>query len=149
MVVDEPKVQTRTRLLMISVDAVQHTESAQWEKANGTIEVITLFNGPSAEDPYGANYGDSVKLYGKLQPPTPTSPKNVTESMSFPRIHVSATGGNALIAFIYHLRNQLAIQIEQALPQPEAALLIGIFLGLRTPALHLLAFAFKVTGTTH
>src|SRR5437763_16074609 len=37
VVVDEPKVQTRTRLLMISVDAVQHTESAQWEKANGTI----------------------------------------------------------------------------------------------------------------
>jgi competence protein ComEC len=69
--------------------------------------------------------------------------------MAFPRIHVSATGGNPLLTFIYRLRNQLATLIEQALPQPEAALLIGIFLGLRTPALNLLTVAFKVTGTTH
>jgi competence protein ComEC len=108
-----------------------------------------LFNGPSAEDPYGANYGDSVQLQGKLQSPTPTSPKNVIASMGFPRIHVSATGGNAIFAWIYHLRNQLATLIEQALPEPEAAILIAIFLGLRTPALHPLAIAFNVTGTAH
>jgi ComEC/Rec2-related protein len=148
-VTDEPKLQTRTRLLMISVDAVQRNGNSQWEHADGTIEVITLYQGSSPEDPYGANYGDSVKLQGKLQSPTPTSPKNVVASMGFPRIHVSATGGNPLIASIYRLRNQLAILIEQALPQPEAALLIGILLGLRTPALNLLASAFKVTGTTH
>ncbi len=148
-VADEPKLQTRTRLLIISVDAVQRKGSSQWEHADGTIEVIALYQGSSADDPYGANYGDSVQLRGKLQPPTPTSPKNVIASMGFPRIHVSATGGNALIASIYRLRNQLAMLIEQALPQPEAALLIGIFLGLSTPSLNLLAFAFKVTGTTH
>jgi competence protein ComEC len=149
VVADEPRVQTRTRLLMISVNAVKDGGSSLWEKANGTIEVIALFNGPSAEDPYGANYGDSVELQGKLQPPAPTSSKKVVASMGFPRIHVSATGGNVLITSIYHLRNQLAIQIERALPQPEAALLIGIFLGLRTSALNLLASAFKATGTTH
>ncbi len=148
-VADEPKLQTRTRLLIISVDAVQRNGSSQWEHADGTIEVITLYQGSSPDDPYGANYGDSVKLQGKLQPSTQTSPKNIVASMGFPRIHVSATGGNPLLTFIYHLRNQLATLIEQALPQPEAALLIGIFLGLSTPSLNLLAFAFKVTGTTH
>jgi ComEC/Rec2-related protein len=135
--------------LTINIDAVQTSKSTQWEKANGTIEVVTLFNGSSAEDPYGANYGDSVKLYGKLQSPPPTSPKKVIASMSFPRIYVSATDGNAIIASIYHLRNQLATLIEQVLPQPEAALLVGIFLGLQTPALNLLASYFKATGTTH
>ena len=149
IVSDEPKLQGRTRLLTISVDAVQISKNSQWEKANGTIEVVTLFNGSSAEDPYGANYDDSVKLYGKLQWPISTSPKRIIARMGFPRIYVSATGGNAIIAWIYHLRNQLATLIEQVLPQPEAALLIGIFLGLQTPALNLMAAYFKATGTTH
>jgi ComEC/Rec2-related protein len=149
VVADEPRVQIRTRLLMISVKAVRDSRSALWERAGGTIEVITLFNGPSAEDPYGANYGDSVEFQGKLQPPPPTSSKNIVASMGFPRIHVSATDGNAIITSIYHLRNQLAILIEQALPQPEAAILIAIFLGLHTPALTILASDFNVTGTAH
>ena len=149
VVSDEPKLQTRTRLLMIKVNAVQISGNSPWENAAGNIEVITLFNGSSAEDPYGANYGDSVELHGKLLPPTTTSSRDAVASMSFPRVHVSANSGNVLIASIYHQRNQLATLIEQALPQPEAALLIAIFLGLRTPALRPLAFAFNVTGTAH
>ena len=148
-VTDEPKLQTRTRTLIITLNAIQNPTSKQWENVDSTIEVVTLFQGPSSDDPYGANLGDRVELQGKLQPPAPISPKNVIASMNFPRIHVSATGGNTLLAFIYHLQNRLAMQIEQALPQPEAALLIGIFLGLRTPALSLLAGSFRVTGTTH
>jgi competence protein ComEC len=146
---DEPKLQTHTRTLTISVNAVQNTGSTQWKNANGTIEVVVLYQGVSVEDRYGANYGDKVELHGKIQAPAPISPKNVIASMPFPRIHVSANGGNSIIAFINHLRNQLATLIEQALPQPEAALLIGIFLGLYTPALNLLSAYFKVTGTTH
>jgi competence protein ComEC len=146
---DEPKLQTHTRTLTISVNAVQNTGSTQWKNANGTIEVVVLYQGVSVEDRYGANYGDKVELYGKLQSPAPISQKNITASMPFPRIHVSATGGNPIIAFINHLRNQLATFIEQVLPQPEAALLIGIFLGLSTPALNSLSAYFKVTGTTH
>lgn len=141
-VADEPKLQLRTRTLTINVNGIQNTGSSQWTTADGTIEVVTLFQGSSADDPYGANYGDDVEVSGKLQKPLPTSPGNVVASMTFPRITVSDTGGNSfntIIVSIYQLRNQLAILIEQTLPQPEAALLVAIFLGLRTPALQPLA----------
>jgi ComEC/Rec2-related protein len=149
VVTDEPKLETRTRLLTISINGIQNKANAQWIPADGTIEVLTLFQSSSPEDPYGANYGDSVELTGKLLPPTRTSPKNVIASMNFPRIFVSDTGGNPIIASIFHLRNQLAALIAQALPQPEAAIFIAIFLGLRTPALNILASAFIETGTVH
>ena len=152
MVADQPELQTRTRTLTISVNAIQNTENQQWITVDGSMEVVTLFQGSSADDPYGANYGDDVEISGKLQKPLSTSPGNVIASMAFPRITVSDTGGNTIntiIAPIYQLRNQLALLIEQALPQPEAAILIAIFLGLRTPALQPVAQAFNVTGTAH
>jgi competence protein ComEC len=148
-VVDEPKLQARTRTLTINANAIQYTGSSQWTTVDGTIEVVTLFQGSSPDDPYGANYGDSVEITGKLEPPASTSAKNIIASMAFPRIAVSNTGGDNIIAAIYRLRNQLAIVIEQALPQPDAAILIAIFLGLHTPALNLLASDFNVTGTAH
>jgi len=146
-VADEPRVQVRTRLLLVDANAVSQDGGNHWEEAHGQLEVQTLDT--SLEDPYGANYGDSVELQGKLQPPLPYGPAGIFASMSFPRISVTDTGGNPVIAFLYHLRVTLATVIEQALPQPAAALLVAVVLGLQTLDLHPLKSAFSLTGTIH
>jgi len=146
-VTDEPKLVGRTRLLVITVRSISKDGGATWQDAHGQLDVQTL--GGEIENPYGPNYGDSVELQGKIQGPLPFSSPGIFASMVFPRINVSSSGGNPLLAALYHLRVTLANIIEQALPQPEAAQLIAILLGLRTPALKSLAVYFNVTGTAH
>ena len=144
---DEPKVQGRSRTLVISVTQILKTGNTSWQDADGQLAVQTL--GTLIEDPYGANYGDDVEVQGKLQAPPPTSTPNIFASMAFPRITVNQNEGNPVIAFFYHLRVTLATIIEQSLPQPAAALLIAILLSLRTPALKPLIPAFNATGCAH
>ncbi len=144
---DEPKIQGRSRVLVISVTQVLNPKTASWQDADGQVSVQTL--GTLIEDPYGANYGDVVEIQGKLQTPQLPSTPNVFASMAFPRITVYQNESNPIIAFFYHLRVMLATIIEQSLPQPAAALLIAILLSLRTPALKPLIPAFNATGCAH
>jgi competence protein ComEC len=144
---DEPKLQGRTLLLLIAVSQVSSNGGTSWQDASGTITARTP--GTSIETPYGANYGDEVELQGKLQPPEPQPAPVIFASMAFPRISVQGSGGDPVLAWIYHLRVLLANAIAQSLPQPEAALLIAILLSLHTPTLEALAFTFNVTGTAH
>ena len=144
---DEPKVQGRSRTLVVAVTQILPTGGSTWHDADGQLAVQTL--GTLIEDPYGANYGDVVEIQGKLQTPQPPSSPSIFASMAFPRISISQNEGNPIIAFFYHLRVTLATIIEQALPQPEAALLIAILLSLRTPALKPIIPAFNATGCAH
>ncbi len=147
MVTDEPKLKGRLRVLLVDVSAVSKNAGNSWQDAHGQMEVQTP--GTLIEDPYGANYGDSVELQGRIQPPPPHSAPGIFASMAFPRISVHSGGGNPVIAALYSLRVWLAGIIAQALPQPEAALLTAIVLGLQTPALKPLSDAFNHTGTAH
>ncbi len=146
-VVAEPALQGRSRVLLVEVSSESNNGGNSWQDAHGQIQVET--SGALIEDPYGADYGDNVELQGKLQPPLAYSPPGVFAAMTFPGISVDSTGGNPIIAALYHLRETLAGIIAQSLPQPQAALLIAILLGLHTAALGPLANAFKVTGTVH
>lgn len=131
---DEPLLEGRSRVLQVAVSAVSTDGGTVWQNAHGELEVRIL--GTTLDMPYGPNYGDSVQLQGKVQPPTPDTPPGIFASMAFPQLTVTTSGGIPLLAAIYSLRIRLATVIEQSLPQPEAALLIAILLGLRTPALH-------------
>jgi competence protein ComEC len=62
---------------------------------------------------------------------------------------VERDGGNPLLAHLFELRLALAQAIQRALPEPEAALLIGILLGLKTPLLRSRLALFTATGTIH
>ncbi len=158
-VVDEPLVEVRTRLMLIEASAVSTDGGNSWQEADGQIEVLTLDT--ALEDPYGANYGDNVELQGKLQSPSPlhlmciedaaetSGYPGIFTSMLFPHVSVMGPGGNPVLVFLYHLRATFATIIERALPQPAAALLIAIVLGLSTPALVPLKCAFSFTGTIH
>ena len=123
---DEPKLEGKIRLLLIAVSSISRNGGTSWQDAHGQLEVETL--GGAIEDPYGANYGDDVELKGRLQMPLPHAPPNIFASMIFPRISVSSTSGNPIIAALYHLRVALAAIIVRSLPQPKAALLIAIVL---------------------
>jgi competence protein ComEC len=146
-VADEPKLAGRSRLLLIAVSSVSKNGGTNWQDAHGQLEAQTL--GGEIENPYGPNYGDNVELQGKLQAPTPHSSPAIFASMAFPRINVNSSGGNPIIAALYHIRTILATLISQSLPQPEAALLIALLLSLRTPALKPLIPFFNETGTAH
>ena len=144
---DEPKLQGKTRVLIVAVSSISTNNGTSWQDAHGQLEVQTL--GGIIDDPYGANYGDNVSIQGKVQPPSPYTPAGVFATMTFPRISVQSSGGNPIIAALYSLREKLASIIAQSLPQPEAALLIAILLGLRTPDLKPLVPFFTETGTVH
>jgi competence protein ComEC len=146
-VTDEPKLQAHSRLLIVSVSTISLDNGVTWQNAHGLVDV--QIPGNEIDDPYGPHYGDAVELLANLQPPSPTSGPNIFASMSFPRISISQSGGNPLIAALYRLRIFLATIITRLLPQPMAALLIAIVLSLRTPALKPLIPLFNVTGTAH
>jgi competence protein ComEC len=143
----EPQLSGRTRLLKVAVSAISRSQGSSWRTAHGTLEVQTLST--AMEDMYGADYGDEVALEGKLTAPSTHATGDVQASMSFPRIVVGTNDGNPLIAQLYHLRVHWATIMTQVLPQPLAALLIAIVLGLRTPTLKPLTQLFNVTGTAH
>ncbi len=148
IVVDEPKVEGRSRALLVAVSDVSRNAGVTWYPTHGQLEMRLL--GTLVEDPYGPNYGDSVQLQGKLQPPSPYSPINVFASIAFPRVTVGeAATGTRIIAALYHFRIVLSTIIDRALPQPEAALLTALVLSLRTPALKPLIPAFNATGVAH
>lgn len=144
---DEPKLQGKTRVLIIATSSISTDNGTSWHSVHGKLEVQML--GGIIDDPYGANYGDSVALQGKLQLPSPYTPAGVFATMTFPRLSVQSNGGNPVIAALYALRVKLANTIAQSLPQPEAALLTAVFLGLRTPDLKSLVTDFANIGTIH
>ncbi|HYX51027.1 MAG TPA: ComEC/Rec2 family competence protein, partial [Ktedonobacteraceae bacterium] len=146
-VADDPKILDRSRLLLVSVNAVSLNSGSSWQDAHGQIEV-QLLEAP-LNNPYGPSYGDSLEMQGKVQPPFPFHSPDVLASMSFPRLNVVGSGGNPIISGFLKLRVSLATVIEQSLPQPIAALLIAILLSLQTPAMQPLTQVFKSTGTAH
>jgi ComEC/Rec2-related protein len=103
----------------------------------------------SFDDPYAPRYGDTIALTGRLTaPPSYTTPE-IQAGMAFPILSITARGGNPLLVFLYQARTALAGILMQALPQPFAALLVAVFLSLRTPALRPLVPLFNLTGTAH
>lgn len=144
---NEPRVSGRSRTFTVDASGVSRNDGNTWQPAHGQLYVRTT--GTTTEDIYGANYGDSIELSGKLSPPSPTDEPGTFASMAFPRIQVESSGGNPFLAWLYGLRVTFATTITRVLPQSAAALLIAILLGLRTPALVPLETAFNVTGTAH
>lgn len=146
-VADEPKVRGRERVLTAETQSISTDGGLSWQAVHGQLEVVTL--GTALQSVYDANYGDNVELRGKIQPAPPHSSPGIFASMSFPRVSVKSNSGNPILVLLYQLRSKLARVISQALPQPEAALLIALLLSLRSPLLKTITPAFNETGTAH
>lgn len=143
----EPTENSRSRSLLIAASSISIDGGTTWQSAHGEVEVQVM--GSELSNPYGPNYGDSVQIQGKLQLPKANSVPEVQASMTFPRISANSTGGNPILQAIGRLRIEFATLITQSLPQPEAALLIAILLGIHTPPLKPLLPIFNETGTSH
>ncbi len=142
-----PTLQGRGLRFLVALESLSRDGGRDWWPVHGTIAVLTP--GTLPDDPYGAAYGDRIELRGRLQPPGPHDPPDLQATMAFPRVFIQAEDGNPLLVALYHLRLKLAAGLALSLPQPEAALLVALFLGLHTPALRPLAPLFSVTGTAH
>lgn len=147
VVATEPDLRDGYRYLTVDVSAVGLGGTYAVRPATGRIEAIVY--GP--DDWFSPAYGDTVQITGTLEPLGAgfVSPGVVARVVNA-RVTVSQRGGgNPLLSFLYNLRLQLAQAIQRSLPEPEAALLIGILLGLKTPVLRARLALFTATGTIH
>jgi len=168
----EPDLRARSLLLEVDASSLSLDGGHSWQDVHGEIALITLVpNGP-----YAPEYGDTVEIQGLLEPvvgsplaapaqsAAPTSgkssaaqalrpvaaPAGIFAAMTFPRLSIlERGGGNLALAWLFALRQQLAQAISHALPEPEASLLIGILLGLKTSVLRAQYPLFQATGTVH
>lgn len=146
-VVEEPDERDGYRLLTVQVSQLTLAGATNAIPASGRIEATVY--GPN--DWFSPAYGDTVTLTGALKPVNGGgAPTGVTARMTSARVSISArAGGWAPLAALFQLRVALAQAIERTLPEPEAALLIGILLGLKSPALRARLPLFINTGTIH
>ncbi len=141
----EPDIRGGYRYLLVDVSAASLDSGATWQPAVGRASVTV--NG--ADDWFAPAYGDTLSLSGMLNPVQP-GPSGVLAEMHGAQVSIMARGGgNPLLAILFDLRLRLAESIQRMLPEPEAALLIGILLGFKTPVLRSRLTLFTATGTIH
>ena len=142
----EPILESNGRLLVVQVASASLDHGAAWQTATGRIEVHLA--GP--DDWFAPGYGDTLQLTGKLAPVMRGAPVGVLARLVGAYAQIEARGGgNPILTWLFALRVRLAQGIQRTLPEPEAALLIGILLGLKTPVLRSRLALFTATGTIH
>ncbi|MCC6146514.1 MAG: ComEC/Rec2 family competence protein [Anaerolineaceae bacterium] len=153
VVVEPPrKLESITRLRLRAEQMVQVEGTA----ISRPVEGLALATLPADSS---WQYGDRLELTGKLTDPFEgesfsyrdyLARQGVYSVITFPRIRRLEQGaGNFLLSGIYAFRGQAYRVLNQLFPQPEAALLSGILLGMEDDLPPALARAFRDTGTTH
>jgi competence protein ComEC len=142
----EPDIRGGYRYLLVDVSAASLDNGATWQTAIGRADVTVY----GADDWFTPDYGDTLSLSGTLDPLQPGAPTGVLAEMHGAQASILARGGgNPLLAMLFDLRLRLAESIQRLLPEPEAALLIGILLGFKTPVLRSRLNLFTATGSIH
>src|SRR5579884_321212 len=145
-VATEPDLRNGYRLLTLDTQAVSLDGGKTWQSASGRIEADWY----GADDWFAPDYGDTLELTGTLAAPGSASSPDVTARLDKAHGTITARGeGNPVFAWLFQLRVVLAQALQHALPEPEAGLLIGILLGLKTLSLRARLPLFTATGTIH
>jgi competence protein ComEC len=124
----------------------------RWQASSGGVAMRT------GQFPRYA-YGDVVDITGKLETP-PSFPTSTTARylslhgvqsiVAYPDARVTAAGqGNRAKQALFAVRNRLGDALERALPEPQASLAEGIFIGQRTSIPDDLTNDMNATGTSH
>ncbi len=151
VVSDEPSVRGRSQRVRLSVREV--LEDGRWAPASGGVLMRAgLF--PRHE------YGDLLEVRGELETP-PTLPgfdyrdylarQGVVSLIAYPdEVRTVDTGqGDPALAALHSMRGGLGDALADALPEPQAALAQGIFLGQRSSIPSDLTDDMNATGTSH
>ena len=104
-------------------------------------------------------YGDLLEIDGELQTP-PRFPdfdyheyllrRGIGSVITYPEVHLLSRGqGNRVRAALIDIRERLSASLADALPEPEAALAVGILLGARSDLPQDLKDDMNATGTSH
>jgi len=105
------------------------------------------------------DYGDLLEVNGKLETPPVfedfdyrdyLARQGIGSIINYPQMSLLATGqGNPIQAWVYDVRGELSSALEDALPEPEAALAQGILLGRRASLPDDLRQDLNDTNTSH
>jgi competence protein ComEC len=150
LVTDAPTLSGRSQRVRLSVREV--FSNNDWQPSGGGVMLRT------GQFP-DYKYGDVLDITGKLETP-PTFPdfdyreylsmRDAQSMMQYPAVHVVATGqGNRAKAALFSVRNRLGDALERVLPEPQASLAEGIFIGQRTTIPAALTADMNSTGTSH
>jgi competence protein ComEC len=105
------------------------------------------------------HYGDRLLLHGFLETPPTADDFSYRDYLARQGVYsymgnaratrIESGQGNPFWAAIYGLKERALLTVYKLWPDPEAALLTGILLGVETGIPKPVAAAFKETGTTH
>ncbi len=143
-VVEEPTDRDTAAWLRVAVESIT-LENGLSRPIGGLLHVVT--DALSAAD-----YGTPLLLSGRLERSDFGQREHVYSEMRYPEIRPRALAADQPITFydtVLQLKQRARQTIEQLIPSPEAALLIGILLGDDSGMTADLDEAFRLTGMTH
>jgi len=156
MVIEPPDYRDSYTNLRIKVTAVD-TGDQELPIKDTLAEKSLLLGRVPANVTY--NYGDVIRLRGKLKTPPGNEDFSYRDYLAEQNIHSYMTNaevtvlpenrGNPIIAALYTFKQKSLDHIYRMFPDPEAALLAGILLGVPSGLTDKLQRAFKNTGTAH
>jgi competence protein ComEC len=155
VVAADPEVHDTYQTLLVRSETLAPENSdgpSQTLPVSGWLEVQTPRYPPRA-------YGDRLSLAGRITTPPVLGSfsyrdylarQHIYSQMRFPRVQPLDVGqGNPFWSTLYSLRQRLAATASRILPEPMAALLTAILLGVRTGIPRAVYDQFNTTGTSH
>lgn len=138
--------------VQIEVVASSIKNDGSWHNIKGKVLLFASgYNSP--------RYGDILEIKGRLETPGQLgnfdyrgylANQGIYSTMSYPALQILQSGkGNPVISWIYAIRNRMADSLARTLPEPQASLAQGIFLGMRGNIPQDVQDAFARSGTAH
>jgi competence protein ComEC len=146
----DPETGDKTTHLRFSACEVK--VNGEWQEVDGSALLYVR--------PYPTyRYGDVILVTGELEEPPRfedfdyadyLARQGIYSTMLYPEIEVLDTGqGNPVLEWVYSLRHRLADVIADVLPEPQASLVQGVVLGMRSNIPESLQTDFARSGTAH
>jgi len=150
-VIEPPEVRDYSTQIRLAVTRVRDGDA--WREVSG----LALVNAPREGD---VRYGDRIQVYGEPATPPEFEDWSYKEYLARQNIHsrVRVYGsvkilerdlGNPFFAALYAFRDRAHATILAIFPEPAAALLAGILLGVESGIPRDLRDAFSATNTAH
>ncbi len=147
---DDPVERNASRRLIVRVD---HVLTSAAQRPSGLRIEATVYGMTPA------HYGDLVLLSGEIQEPPRfdqfdyrayLSERGIAGVMPSARlVRVTSHGGDPLHTAIFNLRHAVIEAVDGALPEPQAALMLGVVFGYRAALPPLLQQQMIASGLIH